>query len=97
MLVPLVVAFLVFTAVYLKSSSVVPPSNSTPVVKIWADPDPASDKTVKIISIVFLPLVVFVVLVLAMGERGSELFRNRVPALKTYLVAPVWLRPPPLQ
>lgn len=88
--------FLVFTAVCLKASSVVPISHASPVVKIWADPDPASSKTVKIIPIVFFPLLVFVILALAMAERRAwAFFTDRVFSFKAYIFPPVWLRPPP--
>lgn len=88
--------FLVFTAVCLKSSSVASISHATPVVKIWADPDPGSGKTVKIIPIVFVPLLAFVILALAVAEqRAWAFFTNRVFFLKACLFPPVWLRPPP--
>lgn len=91
-------AFLVFTAVYLKSSSVAPLSKASPTVKIWVDPDQGSDSKTKIVPVAFLPPLLLITLALAMAESGVwELFSNRVPALKTYLGAPVWLRPPPLQ
>ena len=88
--------FLVFIAVYLKSSSVFPLSNASPVVKIWVDPDRGFDSKAKITPVVFLPSLVLIALALSIGERGIwEFLNNRVPSLKAYLAPPVWLRPPP--
>jgi hypothetical protein len=84
-------------AVYLKSSSAALATDTSPAVKIWADPDRAFDNNIKIAPVLVLLLILVTALTCGLSEARicSPLFEGYTPA-RSFLRSPNWLRPPPL-
>lgn len=84
-------------AVYLKSSSAPLAPVTSPVVKIWVDPDRAFNQELKIAPLLSLLLIAVIALVYGLDQARMQAHRTQSPApTQSFLKAPNWLRPPPL-
>lgn len=95
-LVVLFVAHFAAFAVYLKASAAPLAPDTSPVVKIWADPDRAFNNEVKVAPVLVLLMILITALAGGSSEAGiyGPVCDGYAPA-QSFLRAPNWLRPPP--